>query len=1045
MPSNSKTSLKTIVDFARRKGFVFPSSEIYGGFAATYDFGPLGILLKKNIEQIWRSWNVTTRTDMVEIEGAIFMHPKVWEASGHIGGFSDLLVEDTVTHKRYRADHLVEDAGIVWPVVEGKQPQVSKEKMQVLFATTNVGKIERMKKLTKNLNIELLTLQDIDYEINEPEEDGKDVLENSKIKAVYYWKELKIKIPVICEDQGTYFVNVEEQDNPYKDVKKPVIEKYGNSSPENQIKYYSDLAKKYGGVLHEVWEYGYTIFDGEHVYQTKAVADNVRIVEEPKYPYIQGFPFSAICQHKVENIWKYSTDMTEVEMEKYFESPIKEKLLGLIQEYSLKNLTKLELDLNDEILENVLSKSSREVDHVVCSTVFTNKKGALFVARRHAHSNQGAEKYEFVGGKIDKGETITECLKRELKEETNLDLVEVKKYLPIDKDFTINGKKYRVLYFYVTVSGDIKLNHEHLDYKFINSYDDLTNEENIEGEDRVKKVFELISKHEGWQTKPEGVVNESEEISLTLGIKPDKVDSFRENVRVLLYDPKTDKYAIQYVEKYREYNILGGGVEKDHSSIETANRELIEETGYTDFTIVSQLGGKINCFYEEDDKNYELVSTGFLAILNSDNNIGTNMENYEIEEGSKCVWKTKKEVQDIFNYQVKTYFSYSYHLEVLNRGLAYLESVDSQLQSANMNTSEPITNAGSFSAEEIDQSIEHYKLKSADGNTLSKAKKFNLLVQTHLGPVEDETSVAYLKGESCANIYLDWKAIQETTRRKLPFGIAQIGKAFRNEITVKQFMFRTREFEQMDVEFFVKPGTEDKFYADWKQNRWEFYTQALKFNQTNLQYRQHDKDELVFYAKEAWDIEYNFGEIGFKELEGIHNRTDYDTVQHSKFSGQDLTYFDAETNTRYNPYIVEMSAGFNRMYLAVMFEFYKEEIFITEKSEDETRIVFKLPYTLAPFKLAVLPLMKKDGLGEFAFELYSKLRKQGISADYDEAGSIGKRYRRQDENGTPWCLCIDYETIKAGELQNTVTLRHRDTMEQTRVAITELENFIKNF
>ncbi len=477
MPNNSKTSLKTIVDFARRKGFVFPSSEIYGGFAATYDFGPLGVLLKKNIEQAWRHWNVTSRTDMVEIEGAIFMHPKAWEASGHIGGFSDLLVEDTVTHKRYRADHLVEDAKIVWPL------------------------------------------------------------------------------------------------------------------SESQI----------------------------------------------------------------------------------------------------------------------------------------------------------------------------------------------------------------------------------------------------------------------------------------------------------------------------------------------------------------------------------------------------------------------------------------------------------------------VTNAGSFSAEEIDQIIEHYKLKSPDGNSLSKAKKFNLLVKTHLGPVEDETSVAYLKGESCANIYVDWKAVQETTRRKLPFGIAQIGKAFRNEITVKQFMFRTREFEQMDVEYFVKPGEESKFYPEWKQNRWDFYTKALNFDEANLQYRQHDKDELVFYAKEAWDVEYNFGEIGFKELEGIHNRTDYDTVQHSKFSGQDLTYFDAETNTRYNPYIVEMSAGFNRMYLAVMFEFYTEEILKTEKGEDETRIVFKLPYVLAPFKLAVLPLMKKDGLGEFAFELYSKLRKQGISADYDEAGSIGKRYRRQDENGTPWCLCVDYETIKEGEQQNTVTLRHRDTMEQTRVAISDLENFIKGF
>lgn len=475
MPTNSKTQLKTIVDFARRKGLVFPSSEIYGGFAATYDFGPLGVLLKKNIEQIWRYWNVTSRTDMVEIDGAIFMHPKVWEASGHIGGFSDLLVEDTVTKKRYRADHLVEDAGVIWPLNE-----------------------------TKN--------------------------------------------------------------------------------------------------------------------------------------------------------------------------------------------------------------------------------------------------------------------------------------------------------------GEFKI----------------------------------------------------------------------------------------------------------------------------------------------------------------------------------------------------------------------------------------ITNAGPLSAQEIDKIIVHYNLKSPDGNPLSGAKQFNLMVKTHLGPVEDETSVVYLKGESCANIYLDWKAVQETTRRKLPFGIAQIGKAFRNEITVKQFMFRTREFEQMDVEYFVRPGTEDTHYAYFKQNRWDFYTQALQVNPENLKFRQHDKDELVFYAKEAWDVEYNFGENGFKELEGIHNRTDYDTKQHSKFSGQDLTYFDPEDNTRYLPYIIETSAGFTRMFLATLFEFYTEEELATEKGQVETRIVLKLPYNLAPFKLAILPLMKKDGLGEMAFELYAKLRKLGISVDYDESGSIGKRYRRQDENGTPFCATLDYDTKEKG----TVTIRHRDSMSQEVIHLEEIEAFL---
>ncbi len=234
-------------------------------------------------------------------------------------------------------------------------------------------------------------------------------------------------------------------------------------------------------------------------------------------------------------------------------------------------------------------------------------------------------------------------------------------------------------------------------------------------------------------------------------------------------------------------------------------------------------------------------------------------------------------------------------------------------------------NAGALTPEQVDEIITDKNLKSPDGNPLGNAKKFNLLVKTHLGPIEDANSLAYLKGESCQNIYLNWKAVQETTRRKLPFGIAQIGKAFRNEITVKQFMFRTREFEQMDVQYFVKPGNEDEGYEFWKQYTWDFFTKELGFSEENLRWRQHDKDELVFYAKDAWDIEYNYGEMGWKEMCGVHNRTSYDTDQHAKFSGQDLTYFDPETNERYNPYIVEVSAGFNRMFLASLFEFYQEK------------------------------------------------------------------------------------------------------------------------
>ncbi|MEK9155314.1 MAG: glycine--tRNA ligase [Patescibacteria group bacterium] len=335
-------------------------------------------------------------------------------------------------------------------------------------------------------------------------------------------------------------------------------------------------------------------------------------------------------------------------------------------------------------------------------------------------------------------------------------------------------------------------------------------------------------------------------------------------------------------------------------------------------------------------------------------------------------------------------------------------------------------NAGSLTPEQVDETIATHNIKSPDGNAVSKAKRFNLLVKTHLGPVEDESSLVYLKGESCQNIYLDYKATQMVTRRKLPFGIAQIGKAFRNEITVKQFLFRTREFEQMDVQYFVKPAEADAQYEAWKANRWDFYTKFLGISEENVRWRQHEQDERAFYAQDAWDVEYRFGEIGFKEVEGVHHRGSYDLDQHSKFSGEDLSYFDSETNERYVPYIVECSGGFNRLFLLTLFEFYREEEVTTAKGEKETRIVMALPYHLAPMKIALLPLMKKDGLSEKAWEIYEGLRKQGISADYDESGSIGKRYRRQDEVGTSWCVTVDYDTLETG----TVTLRHRDSMEQ---------------
>jgi glycyl-tRNA synthetase len=362
-----------------------------------------------------------------------------------------------------------------------------------------------------------------------------------------------------------------------------------------------------------------------------------------------------------------------------------------------------------------------------------------------------------------------------------------------------------------------------------------------------------------------------------------------------------------------------------------------------------------------------------------------------------------------------------------------------------------LENAGSLTTSEIDGLIVQNGLKSPEGNSLSKAKKFNLLVKTHLGPVEDESSIVYLKGESCQNIYLNWKAVQETSRKKLPFGVAQMGKAFRNEITTKQYLFRTREFEQMDVQYFYDP--EHRFvdgvsiYELWKNIRFDFYTKSLGIDPANLRWRQHDPNERAFYASDAWDIDYRFGELGFKEMEGLHDRGSYDLDQHSKFSGQDLTYQDPQNpSRRFNPPIIEASAGFNRVFLACLFEFYSEEKLTDEAGQEEMRIVVKFPFDLAPYKLAVLPLMKKDGLSEKAFEIFSTLRKKGISCDYDESGSIGKRYRRQDESGTPWCVCVDYDTLgkDQGEkhLEDTVSLRHRDTMSQVRVHIKDIEKWL---
>jgi glycyl-tRNA synthetase len=345
-------------------------------------------------------------------------------------------------------------------------------------------------------------------------------------------------------------------------------------------------------------------------------------------------------------------------------------------------------------------------------------------------------------------------------------------------------------------------------------------------------------------------------------------------------------------------------------------------------------------------------------------------------------------------------------------------------------------NAGALTPQQATDLIRAKDLKSPDGNPLSDVKQFNQLVKTHLGATEDSSTLVYLKGESCQNIYLDWKAVQETTRRKLPFGIAQIGKAFRNEITVKNFLFRTREFEQMDVQYFCRPEEADKFYEEWKQDRWDFYTKCLGYDASHLRWRQHDPDERAFYAKDAWDVEFQFGDMGFKEIEGVHHRGSYDLDQHSKFSGQDLTYFDEATGERFNPYIVECSGGFNRLFLSALFEFYKEE-----ERNGERRLFLALPPKLAPYKAAIFPLLKnKPELVAKAQEVYQSLRAANLNTAWDERGNVGKRYYSQDEIGTPFGITIDFQTLE----DNTVTVRDRDTAEQVRMNIQELVAYIES-
>lgn len=343
-----------------------------------------------------------------------------------------------------------------------------------------------------------------------------------------------------------------------------------------------------------------------------------------------------------------------------------------------------------------------------------------------------------------------------------------------------------------------------------------------------------------------------------------------------------------------------------------------------------------------------------------------------------------------------------------------------------------------MSENEINQLFDDYrhivKCPECGQQDFTSVRKFNLLVQSNLGDFTGNGSdPVYLRGETCQGIYVNYKNIMDSTRLKVPFGIAQIGKAFRNEITARQFIFRTREFEQMEMQYFIEPTDSLEDFNLWKQRRWDYYVNVLGINPDNLQWHEHER--LVFYAKAAFDIEYRFS-FGFQEVEGIHARGNYDLTQHQQASGQELNYFDQANSQKYIPHIVESSSGVGRVFLMLLNEAYSEE----EVGEGDKRIVLKFKPSLAPVKVAVFPLLRnKPELMAKAQEVFDQL-KMRWRAEFDDSGNVGKRYRRQDEIGTPYCVTVDFDTLEKG----MVTVRDRDTMEQTVVRLEELTPYLSS-
>jgi len=316
------------------------------------------------------------------------------------------------------------------------------------------------------------------------------------------------------------------------------------------------------------------------------------------------------------------------------------------------------------------------------------------------------------------------------------------------------------------------------------------------------------------------------------------------------------------------------------------------------------------------------------------------------------------------------------------------------------------------------------------GGELTEPRMFNLMFKTFMGPVENQTAVVYLRPETAQGIFVNFLNVMTASRQKLPFGIAQIGKAFRNEITPGNFIFRTREFEQMEMQFFVRPGEDSEWFEKWREERMQWH-QSIGIRAEKLRWHEHGPGELAHYAKAAFDIQYEFP-FGWQEIEGIHNRTDFDLGRHQEYSGKRLAYFDEARKEHYVPYVIETSVGCDRTLLTVLVDAYHEE-----QAGDETRVVMRFSPRIAPFKAAVLPLVRKDGLPEYAKNIARDLMRS-FRVFYDDVASVGKRYRRMDEVGTPYCITVDGQTLQDG----TVTVRERDSMQQERVASSELRGWI---